>query len=120
MQETPIAESSQRVFEIRTYTAAPGKLNVLIARFREHTTGIFDRYDMKSIGYWVPQDAPQSGNTLIYILAHDSREAARKHWAEFATDPEWQKVKAASEAGGKIVLHIDSVFADPTNFSAIR
>ncbi|HVT93702.1 MAG TPA: NIPSNAP family protein [Bryobacteraceae bacterium] len=120
MQETAVAQSPQRVFEIRTYTAAPGKLDALIARFRDHTTGIFNRHDIASIGYWVPQDAPQSGNTLIYIVAHASREAARKHWAEFAADPEWQKVKAASEAGGKIVLHIDSVYADPTDFSAIR
>src|SRR5215470_9463193 len=94
---------SQRVFELRTYTAPEGKLGALETRFRDHTRRIFDKHGMTSIGYWVPQDAPASQNTLIYILAHPSREAAKKHWAEFVSDPEWKKVAAESEANGKIV-----------------
>jgi hypothetical protein len=111
---------AQRVFELRTYTCLPGKLEALKNRFRDYTVELFHRHGMTSIGYWVPQDAPRSEDTLIYILAHPSREAARQNWAEFIADPEWQRAKADSEANGKIVLHIESVFADPAGFSAIQ
>jgi hypothetical protein len=75
---------------------------------------------MTSIGYWVPQDAPDSQNTLIYILAHPSRDAAKKAWADFQADPEWQKVSADSQKDGRIVSKVVSVFMDPTDFSAIK
>jgi hypothetical protein len=109
-----------RVFEIRTYTTENGKLNALNARFRDHTISLFNKHGMTSIGYWTPQDAPLSQNTLIYILAHPSREAAKKNWAEFGNDPEWQKVRAESEANGKIVSKVDSVFADATDYSPLN
>jgi hypothetical protein len=114
------AQTSARVFEIRTYTTLEGKLPDLEKRFRDHTIRIFNKHGMTSIGYWVPQDAPRSQNTLIYILAHPSREAAKEHWAAFGSDPEWQKVRAESEANGRIVSHVDSVFADPTDFSPLK
>lgn len=114
------AQPASRIFEIRTYTTNEGKLDALQKRFREHTIDIFNRHGMTSIGYWVPQDAPRSQNTLIYILAHPGREAAKQHWAEFNADPEWQKVRAESEANGKLVSHVDSEFVNPTDYSAIR
>ena len=114
------AQESGRVFELRTYTTFDGKLDALKTRFREHTIEIFQRHGMTSIGYWVPQDPPKSQNTLIYIISHASREAAKKNWAEFSADPEWKKVAAASEANGKIVSHVDSVFMDATDFSQIK
>jgi hypothetical protein len=89
-------------------------------RFRDHTRRIFDRHGMKSIGYWTPQDEPNSQNTLIYILEHPSREAAKKNWAEFAADPEWQKVSAESQVNGRIVSKVDSVFMEATDYSPIK
>jgi hypothetical protein len=114
------AEGSGRVFEIRTYTTFEGKLDALQKRFRDHTIEIFNRHGMTSIGYWVPQDAPRSQNTLIYIIAHPSRELAKQHWDDFRNDPEWKKVSAESEANGKIVSHVDSVFADATPYSPLK
>jgi len=113
-------QQTGRVFELRKYTCYEGKLPDLLARFRNHTTRIFEKHGMTNIGYWTPQDAPDSQNTLIYILAHPSREAAKKNWDEFRNDPEWQKVQKESEANGKIVIKVDSVFMDPTDFSAIK
>ena len=92
-----------KVYEMRTYTAAEGKLDAVNARFRDHTRRIFERHNMKSVGYWTPLEGPTAGTTLIYILEHPSREEARKNWAEFSADPEWQKVKAESEKDGRIV-----------------
>jgi len=112
--------SQNRVYELRTYTCYEGKLDALKARFRDHTIAIFNRHGMESIGYWVPEDPARSKNTLIYILAHPSREAATQHWQEFRNDPEWKKVAAESDANGKIVEHVDSVFMDPTDFSALK
>jgi len=75
---------------------------------------------MKSIGYWVPEDAPYSQNLFVYILEHPSREDAEKNWAAFQADPEWKKVKAESEAQGPLADHIDSYFMDPTTYSALQ
>jgi NIPSNAP len=112
--------AANRVFEIRTYTAPPGKLDALKARFRDHTIKSFNKHDMTSIAYFTPQDSPLSANTIVYILAHPSREEAKKNWAAFSADPEWVKAKTESEKDGKIVDHADSMFVDPTDFSPIK
>jgi len=75
---------------------------------------------MTSIGYFVPQDAPDSQNTLIYVLAHQSREDAKKNWADFQADPEWQKVNTESQINGRIVSKVESTFMDPLDFSQIK
>jgi ribosomal protein L3 len=122
---TPVSTvhaQGNRVFEIRTYTTPPGKLEALKSRFRDHTIKVFDKYGMKSIGYWVPQDAPLKENTLIYVLSHESREAAAKSWAAFRTDPDWVKAKTESEKDGPLTVQggVTSVFADPTDFSPLK
>lgn len=112
-----MSQTKTRVFELRTYTAYEGKLPDLQKRFREHTLEIFQRHGMTNIAYFTPEDKP---NTLVYLLAHESREAAKKAWDAFRDDPEWKKVSAASEANGKIVSHVDDVFLDPTDYSPMK
>jgi hypothetical protein len=112
--------TADRIFEIRTYTAPEGKLDALHARFRDHTTRLFERHGMTNIGYWVPTDSVLSKNTIIYILAYPSRDAARASWASFGRDPEWQRVRAESEANGRIVERVQSVFVTPTDYSPIK
>ena len=114
------AQAGKHVYELRTYTAPDGKLGELHARFRDHTIRIFNKHGMKSVIYLAPQDAPDSGNTLIYLLEHPSREAAKKAWADFQADPEWQKVNAESQVNGRIVSKVVSVFADPTDYSPMK
>lgn len=116
----PGNESKTRVFEIRTYTTHPGRLDALNARFRDHTTRIFEKHGMTNVGYWVPLDEPKSQNTLIYVLAHESREAADKSWDAFRNDPEWKKAQADSEADGKIVEKVDRIFVAPTDYSPMK
>ena len=114
------AQTSNRIFELRTYHTYDGKLDPLLARFREHTISIFDKHGMTSVGYWLPTDEPLKGRTLVYMLAFPSRQAATKSWAEFREDPEWKRVATASEANGKLVEKVDSVFLEPADFSAIK
>ena len=116
------AAAANRVFELRTYTTPPGKLDALKARFRDHTIRLFKKHGMEAIGYWTPQDKPNSENTLIYVLVHPSREAATKNWAEFQADPDWVKARADSMKDGVslTVKTPDSVFMDPTDFSPIK
>ena len=104
-----------RCYELRTYYAAPGKLEALNARFRNHTTRIFEKHGMANIGYWMPTDNPD--NKLIYLLAFPDREAARQSWKEFDADPEWQKAAKESEANGKLVAKVESVFLNATDYS---
>ncbi len=114
------AQAGKHVYELRTYTAPEGKLGDLHARFRNHTLGIFNRHGMKNVIYMTPQDAPDSANTLIYVLEHPSREAAKKAWADFSADPEWQKVRTESEVNGRLTTKVVSVFADPTDYSPMK
>jgi hypothetical protein len=114
----PVAKN--RVFELRTYYTHEGKLPDLQARFRDHTTKLFKKHGMTNIGYWVPQDEPKNQNTLIYVLAYDSREAAKKSWDAFRNDPEWKEVQKASEANGKIVSKVESVYMDATDYSPMK
>ena len=110
----------QHVYELRMYHVNPGKMDALVARFGDHTDTIFKRHNMKSIGYWVPEDAAHSQSLFIYILEHPSRDEAKKHWAEFSADPEWQKVSAESQKDGRIVTKVESVFMTPTDYSPMK
>ena len=109
--------AENRVFEMRTYYTHEGKLPALLARFREHTVKLFEKHGMTNIGYWVPKEKP---NTLVYILAHKSEAAAKASFDAFRQDPDWVKARDASEAAGKIVVKVESVFMDPTDFSKIK
>jgi hypothetical protein len=110
-------EVSERVFEIRTYTTPEGKLEDLHRRFRMHTLKLFERHGMVNVIYLTPQDPKLASNTLIYVVSHKSRQAAKDSWAAFSADPEWQQVKKASEANGPVVLKVESVFTQATDFS---
>lgn len=116
----PPMQLANRVFELRTYTTPEGKLDDLLARFRDHTIRIFDNHGMTSVGYWLPQDDALRDHTLIYMLAHPSREAADEAWSDFRADPEWQRVSEESQRDGRIVSNVESVFLDPTDFSPMR
>lgn len=109
------AEKDTRVFEMRTYYAAPGKLDALHARFRDHTVRLFEKHGITNVGYWVPIENPES--KLIYVLAFPDRDAAKASKKAFGADPEWQAAMKASEADGKLVAKIESVFMTATDFS---
>ena len=113
-QPQEVQAQGNKVFEMRTYTTAEGKLPNLNARFRDHTMRIFDRHNMENIGYWVPQETP---NTLVYIIAHDSREAAQENWGGFREDAEWPGVAQASGVGR---VQVESVFMEATDYSPMQ
>ena len=115
----PVVQPVQ-VFELRTYTAAEGKYDDLLARFRDHTLRIFEKHGMTIVGYWTPQDEPLAENTLIYVLAHASREAANESWSNFGSDPEWQRVAEESRRDGRLIVNLERIFLDPTDFSPMR
>jgi hypothetical protein len=121
-------EGTHGCYEMRTYTAAEGKLPALHARFREHTNALFLKHGMTLIGYWTPappgtakeDEADRSGNTLVYILAYPDRGAREAMWKAFQSDPEWKKSRDDSEKEGKLVVKVESVFLNPTDYSPIK
>src|SRR5882757_5986735 len=118
---SPSVAKDSRCFELRTYYAAAGKLEELHARFRDHTNKLFVKHGMELVGYWTPADeAKGAKNTLIYILAHASRDAAAKSWKEFQDDPEWKAARAESEKDGKLTTKVESVFMKPTDYSPMK
>jgi len=114
------SKPAQHVYELRMYHVNPGKMDALKARFADYTDAIFRRHNMNSIGYWQPEDPPNSQNLFVYILEHASREEAKKNWDKFHEDPAWKKVKNESEKDGPLTSQIDSYFMDPTTFSKLQ
>ncbi|MBE2286517.1 MAG: NIPSNAP family protein [Prosthecobacter sp.] len=118
---TPILHAADdgRVYELRIYTCNEGKLDALLARFRDHTCKLFEKHGIGNVGYWVPVDEENgSKTTLIYVLEHKSREAAKESFRAFGADPEWQAARKASEEGGKILARApESIFMTPTDYS---
>jgi hypothetical protein len=115
--KTGAGTSATTVYELRIYHTYEGKLEDLLRRFRDHTTKLFEKHGIKNVAYWMPTDDPLKGKTLVYILAHPSREAATANWQAFRDDPEWQSVRDKSEANGKLVEKIDSTFMVMADFS---
>ena len=118
--ESVAQAQGERIFEMRTYTAHPGRLDALNSRFRDHTTRIFEKHGMTNVGYWTPQEAPLAENTLVYILAHDSREAGQASWDAFRADPEWAQVAEESQRDGRIVESVDVLWLEATDYSKIK
>ena len=114
------APQPARVFEIRTYHTFPGRLDALHKRFREHTMKMFEKHGMTNVAYWTFEDSPAKESTLIYVISHASREQAKKNWAEFSADPEWQKIASDSQVDGYILEKVESVFVDATDYSPMK
>ncbi len=107
------------VYELRTYTATPGKMTNLQARFRDHTVALFKKHGFTVLGFWVPLDKPE---TLIYLLSFPDKAAADASWAAFRVDPDWVKARADSEknAGGSLTAKVESVYMEATDYSALK
>ena len=109
-----------RIFELRTYESAPGKMEALQARFSDRTCKLFEKHHMTVIGFWSPTDVQLAQRKLVYLLAFPSQEAAAKSWKVFQADPEWKAVKEASEKDGQLVEKIESVYLNPTDYSPLK
>jgi hypothetical protein len=121
MHMDQVRADSNRVFELRIYHTVPGKAGALETEFRDKVTKLFARHDLKAVGYWAPVDAPASGDTFVYILAHPSRDAAKQHWAAFQADPEFKEmIKSQQTPETKVVEKVDSTYMDPTVFSPMK
>jgi len=116
---TQVRADSNRVFEMHVYHTVPGKAPALESRFRDTTSKLLAKHDLKIVGYWVPEDTPDWDNTFIFIVAHSSREEAKKNWDAMRADPEFQEV-IKSEQANKTVEKIDVVYMRPTDFSPMK
>jgi hypothetical protein len=113
--------SDGKTYELRTYIAAPGKLEQLHARFRNHTNKLLEKHGMKLLGFWVPQDKEKGADTtLVYVVEHASRKAADDSWKAFRADQEWIAAKAESEKNGPLTSKVESVFMNPTDYSRLK
>ena len=107
------------IYEYRVYEAAPGKLEALNARFRNHTLGIFERHGIKNIGYWTASVGDYS-DRLIYIVAFEDASQRERAWAAFRADPEWNRVRAESEVDGALVARVFNSLLSPTDYSPLQ
>jgi hypothetical protein len=114
------APPKARFFELRIYTAHDGKLEALHQRFRDHTNRLFQKHGMQLVGYWTPAEGPEAENTLIYVLAYESRAARDKAWEAFKNDPDWIKAYEQSHKDGPLVKKVESKFMNSTDYSPIR
>ena len=115
------APKADKLYELRVYKAAEGKLDALHARFRDHTDGIFASHGMRSVGYWSPTEGTKAGDVLIYVLEYPNRDAAKASWKAFGRDPKWQSARKASEVNGRLLAERpESIYMKPTDYSPTR
>jgi hypothetical protein len=105
------------LWEKRVYTVAPGRMADLHERFRSHTVGLFDRHGITPVGFFVNEIGGAS-DQLIYFLSFESHAQREESWRNFLSDPEWQKVKAASEESGPLVVRIDNSLLKAVDYSS--
>jgi hypothetical protein len=114
----PVAfAQGHKVFELRTYTAGEGKLDLLHARFRNHTLKYFQKHGITNVLYGKPLDPPLSQDTMLYLLSYPNREAAKKSWEAFRADPGWMKAREESGVGQ---VKVDSVYFEATDYSPMK
>jgi hypothetical protein len=118
--KTAQAAQDTRVFEMRIYTTNEGKMPDLLKRFRDHSCALLEKHGIQNIGYWTPiEKADGADDTLIYVVAHKSREDAKASWTAFGQDPQWKEVAKASEANGKLLAKKpEAIFMTATDYSA--
>lgn len=119
MHVNQVRADRNRVFELRVYHTVPGKLPALESRFRDTTSKLLAEHDLKVVGYWVPEGAPDWDNTFIFLVAHSSREEAKKNWDAMRADPAFQEMVKAEQTD-KLVEKIDSTYMRPTDFSPTK
>jgi hypothetical protein len=110
------ADPDTRLYELRIYYAAPGKLDALHARFRDHTMKLFEKHGLANVGYFVPVGENKE-NKLVYWISAPNKEARDKAFKSFGADPEWRKVVAESEKNGRLVSKVEEVFLTVTDYS---
>ena len=110
----------QRVYELRTYYAAAGKMEALHSRFRDHTLKLFDKHGLRVEGFWKPIDEKAADEKLVYLLSFPSKDAAAKSWKDFQDDPDWKAAKAESEKDGKLVDKVESVYLTSTDYAPVK
>ena len=116
-----VRADSNRVFEMHVYHAVPGKLPALESKFRDTTSKLLAKHDLKIVGYWVPEETPAWDNTFIFIVAHSSREEAKKNWDAMRADPDFQElIRENSDPATKFVEKIDVIYMRPTDFSPMK
>ena len=128
----PESTPGEAVYELRIYYPHDGKLDELLARFRNHTTGLFEKHGFTNVGYWVTRRgedmsyathlvAENGGKaTLLYIVSFPDMETRNASWEAFVNDPEWKKVYEESRVNGALVEEIHQAYMNPTDFSKLK
>ncbi len=106
------------IYELRIYTALPGKQEAMLSRFRDHTTRLFEKHEMRNIGYWTNYAGGRYGE-LVYLLAFEDVAQRERAWNAFSADPEWRDAYDESERDGPIVSHSENRLLAPTDFSPL-
>lgn len=114
-----VRADSNHVFELRVYHTLPGKVPALESQFRDTTSKLLAKHDLKVVGYWVPEGTPDWDNTFIFLVAHSGREDAKKNWDAMMADPEFREV-IKSEQANKLVEKIDRTYMRPADFSPMK
>jgi hypothetical protein len=114
-----VKADSNQIFELRIYHTVPGKVPELEAKFRDIYSKLLAKHDLQVVGYWVPEGAAGWDNTFVYLVAHSSREEAKKNWDAMLADPEVQEAIKAEETN-KLVEKIDRIYMRPADFSPMK
>lgn len=108
------------IYELRTYQAVPGKMKNLNDRFANITLPLFEKYNMKVIGFWETAIGEATTTELVYLLAFEDLAHYQRAWDAFIADPEWQAAKRLTEVGGPLVNVVSNKILEPTDYSPLQ
>ena len=107
------------IHELRIYRCVPGRLPALLKRFESVTLKLWDKHDIRQVGFWTTVIG-EDNQLLYYVLEWKDLAERERAWAAFQSDPDWHKARAESEKDGAIVAQITNAILQPTAFSKLK
>lgn len=107
------------IHELRIYRCVPGRLPALLKRFESVTLGLWDKHNIRQVGFWTTVIG-EDNQLLYYVLEWKDLAERERAWASFQSDPDWHKARAESEKDGAIVAQITNAILQPTAFSKLK
>lgn len=117
-----VRADSNRVFELMIYHTVPGRVPALESIFRD-LAKLQAKYNLKVVGYWVPNEDPAWKDTFVYLVVHPSRKEAEANWHALHADAEFLPYRKSAEPLIEKVngdFNVDEVYMRPTDFSAMK
>jgi len=100
------------IFEMRQYLIDRGRMNDNHDRMKNHLPALLEKHGVRVVGRWEALAGPRMP-LFCYIMEWRDFSEREARWGAFYADPEWPRVRAATNAGSELVEGQELVFLQP-------